>query len=250
MSPPPINIDGSDITGATIDGQEVQEITVDGQSVFQAVTPLPSSTLIQVDASQESFNDGQTISTATDFSGNNNSLTGSATYESNAMNGLPVFRTDGSTDVLDNTNLTLNRPATFMLVIKADSTQFGSFFSTTDSGGDRAFVSRGSGEFGLNYFSNIEGRIKSGSQDFESQLVTFRFISSGSVLRRNGSTLGTAGGASNPWPGVRLAQQYNLGNQQLAADFAEFRVFDADLASTGELNQQEQQLIDKWGITI
>ena len=34
MTPPPISIDGTDITGATIDGQEVQEITVDGQTVF------------------------------------------------------------------------------------------------------------------------------------------------------------------------------------------------------------------------
>jgi len=36
MSPPPTNIDGTDITGATIDGQDVQEITIDGQTVFSA----------------------------------------------------------------------------------------------------------------------------------------------------------------------------------------------------------------------
>jgi hypothetical protein len=34
MTPPPTNIDGTDITGATIDGQEVQEITIDGETVF------------------------------------------------------------------------------------------------------------------------------------------------------------------------------------------------------------------------
>jgi hypothetical protein len=34
MTPPPTNIDGTDITGATIDGQEVAEITIDGQTVF------------------------------------------------------------------------------------------------------------------------------------------------------------------------------------------------------------------------
>jgi hypothetical protein len=38
MSPPPINIDGNDITGATIDDQEVQEITVDGDVVFSSGT--------------------------------------------------------------------------------------------------------------------------------------------------------------------------------------------------------------------
>jgi hypothetical protein len=36
MSPPPTNIDGTDITGATIDGTEVQSITIDGQEVFSA----------------------------------------------------------------------------------------------------------------------------------------------------------------------------------------------------------------------
>jgi len=36
MTPPPTNIDGTDITGATIDGQDVQEITIDGQTVFVA----------------------------------------------------------------------------------------------------------------------------------------------------------------------------------------------------------------------
>jgi len=37
MTPPPANIDGTDITGASIDGQDVQEITVDGQTVFSAI---------------------------------------------------------------------------------------------------------------------------------------------------------------------------------------------------------------------
>jgi hypothetical protein len=36
MTPPPTNIDGTDITGATIDGTEVTEITVDGDTVFTA----------------------------------------------------------------------------------------------------------------------------------------------------------------------------------------------------------------------
>jgi hypothetical protein len=40
MSPPPINIDGTEITGATIDGQDVEEITVDGDVVFSAGIPL------------------------------------------------------------------------------------------------------------------------------------------------------------------------------------------------------------------
>jgi len=42
MSPPPTNIDGTDITGATIDGQDVQEITVDGNVVFTARNVIQS----------------------------------------------------------------------------------------------------------------------------------------------------------------------------------------------------------------
>jgi len=45
MTPPPTNIDGTDITGATIDGQEVQEITIDGQTVFTAGPVIPASTI-------------------------------------------------------------------------------------------------------------------------------------------------------------------------------------------------------------
>jgi len=40
MTPPPTNIDGTDITGATIDGQEVQEITIDGDTVFTSAKIL------------------------------------------------------------------------------------------------------------------------------------------------------------------------------------------------------------------
>jgi len=44
MSPPPTNIDGTDITGASIDGQDVQEITLDGQTVFSAGVDLTNLT--------------------------------------------------------------------------------------------------------------------------------------------------------------------------------------------------------------
>jgi len=45
MTPPPTNIDGTDITGATIDGQDVDEITIDGQTVFKSGPPAPAPSL-------------------------------------------------------------------------------------------------------------------------------------------------------------------------------------------------------------
>jgi len=53
---PPINIDGSKVTGITIDGTDVSEVTVDGQTVFAPnaipdkfigwITPVAGTTLL------------------------------------------------------------------------------------------------------------------------------------------------------------------------------------------------------------
>jgi hypothetical protein len=211
---------------------------------------IPDSVVVQIDATQESFTDGESVSTATDYSGNSNDLTGSATYKTNIQNSNGVFRTDGIDDVLDNFLITLNRPTTFILAAQANSGEYGTLFSTTSGGLDRAFVNRESSSDSIEYFSNTEGRIQPSSIDNTWQIISFLLLSDGSVLRRNSSTLGTASGAASSWDGLRLAQQYNIGNQVLAADFGELRVFDADLSSTGELANQEQALGDKWGISF
>jgi DNA-binding beta-propeller fold protein YncE len=51
----PIEIDGTDITGATIDGTDVQEITVDGQTVFSAGPASGSKIFIIEDGTDEIF---------------------------------------------------------------------------------------------------------------------------------------------------------------------------------------------------
>jgi len=115
---PPTSIDGTDITGATIDGTDVQEITVDGQTVFSAVPNVPSSAnlVFHLDASQESLSNNQTTTTITDFSGNNNDVTGdSVTYKTNQINGLPAF--DFNEDILDNT-MSLSSPIVVGIVVK------------------------------------------------------------------------------------------------------------------------------------
>jgi hypothetical protein len=88
MSPPPINIDDSEITGATIDGQDVEEITVNGDVVFSVGpnfdTNVFDGSIYQWLASSVSVSDGQVPSSWTD---NINSVTASTSDN-------PIFRAD------------------------------------------------------------------------------------------------------------------------------------------------------------
>jgi len=64
MTPPPINIDGSDITGATIDGTDVQEVTVDGTQVFSAIPDAVVDNFEDANADPAgAYESGDTIST-------------------------------------------------------------------------------------------------------------------------------------------------------------------------------------------
>jgi len=69
MTPPPTNIDGTDITGATIDGQDVQEITIDGQTVFTAGPVIPDSALSQNLVAWYRFEDGDARDYTNDLDG-------------------------------------------------------------------------------------------------------------------------------------------------------------------------------------
>jgi hypothetical protein len=104
MSPPPTNIDGTDITGATIDGQEVQEITVDGDVVFSAAPDIPDSAVWRVNApSLSGFNDGDTVSTWTDTIGSLNA-TGNGVYRPTQVGGEDAVELDGVDDKFDVSN--------------------------------------------------------------------------------------------------------------------------------------------------
>ena len=83
MSPPPTNIDGTDITGATIDGQDVQAITIDGQTVFTAGVPRPPSGV-----SRYSFEDKEDTTSVTDVWGNNDgSINLNTSYSTSSFEG-------------------------------------------------------------------------------------------------------------------------------------------------------------------
>jgi hypothetical protein len=98
MTPPPTNIDGTDITGATIDGQDVQEITIDGQVVFTAAPDITASGV-----ARWTFDNADTQGgTAVDVFGNNDATINGATTGVPGANETyttnQAYRFDGSND--------------------------------------------------------------------------------------------------------------------------------------------------------
>ena len=94
---PPTSIDGTDITGATIDGTDVQEITVDGDVVFSGID-MPQPDVGHFRADSLSLSNGQSVTTWTDESTQNNDVTvsgGNPIFETNSLNGLPGVDMNG-----------------------------------------------------------------------------------------------------------------------------------------------------------
>jgi len=91
MSPPPTNIDGTDITGATIDGQDVQEITVDGDTVFTA------SALIH----RYDFEDDSDLTTLTDTVGSADGSINGMNYTTNQAEDNLAGDFDGNDDFVE-----------------------------------------------------------------------------------------------------------------------------------------------------
>jgi len=100
MSPPPTNIDGTEITGATIDGQDVEEITVDGDTVFTALPDIPASAVLQYSAT--TFNQGDP--TWQDDTGTADITLNGGPTDATLSDGSDAIGTDG---IDDNGELTL-----------------------------------------------------------------------------------------------------------------------------------------------
>jgi len=95
---PPIEIDGTDISGATIDGTDVTEITVDGQTVFTAQTlPVAYSNLIAwypFDSAEYGGNNADDVTALF-----NPAQSGDSTAYDGTVNGPTYQASGGGTDI-------------------------------------------------------------------------------------------------------------------------------------------------------
>jgi len=138
---PPVNIDGTDITGATIDGQEVQEITVDGQVVFTAVPDIPDSIVSRTDddstvtGTTQEF--GLEISLKTDYPSIGARI---STNTSGATRAYLVDSNNSEIQTVDISSLSSNDAFTFDNVNLTSGNNFGIYLDAEGSTYDFGFA--------------------------------------------------------------------------------------------------------------
>jgi len=223
----------------------------DGTELWNAI---PDSALLQIDATQDSASDGSSISTLTDFSGENNNLTGgSATYQTGVRNGNPVYDFDGVDDEYTLSSPTTAQPYTLAYVVSfSDNGEKITPFSTFDDGGSRATIDHnftsedGDGDTVQGFAGNL---VSQGTPVGGWQLITAVFDGANSVIWRDGAKVVEGDLGTHDWSGFRIGNHYSS-SRYLNGPLGELLFYDADLRDTGELSTEEQRLADKWGITI
>jgi hypothetical protein len=248
----PTSIDGTDITGATIDGTDVTEITVDGDTVFTAVPPIPDSAVAHFDALSAftESDEGTTITSWPDeISGNPDATGGNPTVVASGINGNRAVSFDGINDKLSisaSNWTTISQPVTTFTVVDSPVDQA----ALMHIWGDRNV---GNDEFhqlwqgGPNQWNNYAGQSFNGSTSPSSQLLTTIWDGGNSVHREDGTQIATGN------PGPNSLEDFNIGSFGTVrfwdSEIGEILLCDSRLSST-EIDEQEQRMANRWGITI
>jgi hypothetical protein len=204
---PPINIDGSKVTGITIDGTSVSEVTADGQTVF---SEIPDSGDLQwrFDAREMSANDGDSVSTLTDLSGNNNDAalqTGSANFRAGGLAGVDcVELSDARFEA--SFGATFGEPYAVFALAANTATNFNMLYTDNPVAGSgyvgfECYVS-GSYEWKINGASDPSF----GSADTNAHVWGNNFVSGDGEFREDGTSVATnfADSGSNGLDGIAV----------------------------------------------
>jgi len=252
MSPPIYTPDGSEVSEIVLpDGSAASEVIgPDGNVVFEAGPDIPDSTVAQSDRiahydaqfTFDSNDDGTTITTWQDGLSDYNLSGGSPTIRSDGINGYVAVEGDSTDDILSNSDISETQPNTLFLVVDPITTNDGWFF---DGGTDS--------EHTLKYIAGDEeleagGDLRGGSAQSSPTIYTIVFDGSNSLLRRNGTDVLSGGAGSDGLTGLTL---FANGGERLYKHtiIGEFIPCNKRLSSS-EINDEEQRLSDKWGITV
>jgi len=239
MSPPPTNIDGTDITGATIDGQDVEEITVDGQTVFSAGPALPDSTIARYDFSSQAG-----TSLVTDSVGSND-LNGSYSGPTADINGVQAGSfIKSNQDELNNSSLSASQPFEVILAMRFPSLGEREYVFDGQADFSTQFQKRPSDEFQMFAGSDISGS----SLDTANHIIGLQFDSTNSVVRLDGTDVLSGDVSNNSLSGLTLGAR---GNGSAYGEFVvgDLIFFNTKLSSN-ERSQVETLLSNKFGIAI
>jgi len=152
---PPIDIDGSEIQGATIDGQDVSEITIDGQEAFSGI---PDSGVLRYEFEQDvtdSFNNndatdntsagyvsGKVGSFAKDFDGTDDHVVAPIEMSNFTSGGLSISAWVNIDSLTDNFTVMSSRRNGIENIFDVRGDDSISWF-TEDSGGLNGFENSG-----------------------------------------------------------------------------------------------------------
>jgi len=249
---PPTSIDGTDITGATIDGTDVTEITVDGDTVFSAVAiPDEGDLHARYDATKLLLNDGDTVSTWSDQTGNGHDLTAgeAPTFKTSIINGNPVVRFDGIDEYLSTSFGTLPQPNHIFMVIKKQTNGSDTslrFIAYGLSSGNRhaPYVNGGTWRFTAEVGTAIVSGV---GIDTNPHINATLGNGTSSTLRLDGSQIASGDAGADDLTGLKVGTR-NSEIQFGDFDIGEILVYGQD--KSGIQTDVEQYLSDKWGITI
>jgi len=207
------------------------------------LTTIPDSAFAQYDATRLSLNDGDSVSTWADETGNGNDVTaGSApTYVASGINGNPSV--DFASNRLDTSITTTSQPITIIAVVEQ-----------VDNSGDNRLTSGGSEDFDLQIdvpndrYSIFDGSgVAGGSPDGTPHVFTGVFDTGNSALRIDGIQIASGSVNGADLTGITLGERYVGGD---ALDGLLGAVEYHDGTPSNGLSSREQYWADEFGITL
>lgn len=201
------------------------------------------------DATQETgYSDGGAMTAIVDWSGNSNNLAGNATYKTAIQNGLPIFRFNGSTDLMTKV-FTLNQPCFRFIVFKLLAVNGGAQSGVADGGaGAQCLLYFATGASApLQTYAGVV-------QDVSAAYGTATFERSGVVY--NGASSKAVKGTSSITtisPGALGMGGATLGGRADSAGFGQVDIGEVIIGSgalsDAVINAAMAYLKNKWGVT-
>jgi len=207
---------------------------------------MPDSAIAHYDAQNSGsvITSGGSVTDWNDQEGSRD-LSGTATdYVSSAINGNPAIQFDGTDDVLTVAFSAISQPTTIFAVVQTDDADsFQAAFS-----GESSTHDIGQGISGGKQIINAGTSVTAGTADTNPVLLTAVFDGANSVLRDNGTEIATGDAGTNALNGISAGAR--TGNDFFYDGYIGELLPLNERASQTTIDEQEQRMADRWGITI
>lgn len=190
------------------------------------VPPVPDP-LVWFDATSEAYANGDPVTAATDRSGNSRNATGGSppTFVTNVINGLSVYRFDGTNDMLQTPLFAMTQPLNLFILGKAALNGANLYFCDDRAGGNSLAMHKSSGDT-LNIVGG--GSLVGPALDTSFHVMSGLYNGASSVVRLDGGA-GTTGNAGTAAPSGVTLGAYAAGIAFLNGDIVEYLLY-GDLA--------------------